>query len=914
MDEPYTIVKSWLIALLALLFSGAIVLADGPADRNEPTEPGEPGGHVHDLPAKPANANPAAVEPSPLVDQVLDDPTLTDRELVELMIFHGRWDSPSLISADLTPTQKAQLALLKGDYWNKALQHDDLPVDIRAKARLLAGDLEQVVTLYAETPADDLTVADRYILAQAYLGLAKLDKAHEVLAPIRDQVIDVRTQGPDQVVAAARGLVLLARLEGRPSQDYHMAMNLLGRSRLDDSPLHYPTHIAEADLLFAKGNRADAGKAYLEALSLNPKAAGAWFGLGMLSVTGYDFDRANKAIEQLEQINADHPLARELQVRSLLRQKLPEEAMQVIDELLVFNPKHRDWLALKAAAYGLLFDTEATEASLAKIDKLAPGTANGLYEVGSVLSVARQYAWAAKMLKRAIEREPNWPEPHVELGLLMMQWGDLPESATVLERATAMDPFHVRAANQLKLVRELLEYETIDTGPFVIRYQDGIDEVLARDMAERLGDIYQTITTRFDHVPNAKTQIDILPDKEHFAVRITGAPDIWTIAASTGDVIALTPPRLGAKQRGPFDWFNVIGHEYVHTVTLSKTHNRIEHWLTEACAVLSETTGRTYQQATLLASAYQDDALFALDEINWGFIRPKTPRDRPLAYAQSAWMLEYLIEAHGRDAMLQLLKLQSKGIDDDKAIEQITGASADAFFDAFHAWAGKQIDAWGLGEYPASDRLKEVLANKGPIATDEELFLLLAEHPLHPGLLKLMAQRALAGTDREAAVEAVQMYREARPIDPWADRALVSLAMEAAEESDAGFDQAAIDALRRLDKLDNRMGDWAFQLASVLRKRGEYAHAYDAIMRSLQREPYNGTYRELAATIALQAGNTDRAVRHLQAMPKLEPDRAIHYLRLAAIYQKLERFDDALASAKRAKELDERVDISRFVP
>jgi hypothetical protein len=130
----------------------------------------------------------------------------------------------------------------------------------------------------------------------------------------------------------------------------------------------------------------------------------------------------------------------------------------------------------------------------------------------------------------------------------------------------------------------------------------GIDEVVAELMPDALESMHADVTTRFAHEPARKTTIEVLPDHEFFAVRITGMPGIHTMAAATGPVIAFEVPMEGnpKKHLGLFDWLQVLRHEYTHTVTLSQTENRIPHWLTEALAVSMETKPRTFETCQML--------------------------------------------------------------------------------------------------------------------------------------------------------------------------------------------------------------------------------------------------------------------------------------------------------------------------
>ena len=44
-----------------------------------------------------------------------------------------------------------------------------------------------------------------------------------------------------------------------------------------------------------------------------------------------------------------------------------------------------------------------------------------------------------------------------------------------------------------------------------------------------------------------------------------------------------------------------------------------------------------------------------MNDLTWGFVRPKKPSDRQLAYAQSFWICQYINEKYGHDAILKML-------------------------------------------------------------------------------------------------------------------------------------------------------------------------------------------------------------------------------------------------------------------
>ncbi len=850
-----------------------------------------------------------AIEPSALVQQVIDDPLTDDQARIDLMIFHGRWDDlPG--ASELTLNQRARLALLRYELDAPELVDAETDVLLRARAALERGEPTLTIELLSQTDSAQAAL----LSAQAHEQLGQPAQAVALLTPWREKLRGEQINDPAELTAAAQALAALARLEGRPAQDYQLALDLLGRVRQELDPLYWPAHIAEADLLIDKDNAKEGVEALTAALALNSRCGEAWSGLGRMSVRGYAFDRASAVTEKLGQTNTSHPLADIIEVRSLLQQRDVAAAQSAVSALLSRYPGHREALALDAAAKALAYDEPGMEVSLARFDQVSPGNPLAHFTTGTYLGTARQYDQAEAMLRKAVELAPNWPAPRIELGLLLMQAAHDEDAQRELAAATRLDPFNRRAANQLAMLNDLLAYDRIETEHFVIRYKPGVDEALARDMPEKLEAIYRDVTNAFSHRPKHITRIDLMPDEQHFAVRITGMPEIWTIAAATGDAIAMTPPREGSGQHGGYDWPNVVRHEFVHTVTLDQTRNRIPHWFTEACAVSQESTGRSYVTCRLLAEALHKDKLFTLNQINWGFVRPKTPADRPLAYAQSDWMLEYLAYRFGHQAIVDMLGLYYEGTPDTQALEQVTGQSAEAFFGGFKAWAGEQVRQWGLAplvdKHDAGEttkRLIEVLTGSGRPVSDAELRSLLKQHGDHPDLLRLAAQRALKRDDPEEATRAVLRYADSLPVDPWPHEALVRIALASGQ-----LDQA-IGSLETLDRQEPGSGRWAHELAKAHRQAGRYAQAVRAIERALDREPYHAGYRELAAAIALQDGDTQRALHHIYAASVIEPDRATHQVRLAALYHRMGKLNEADAAARSALGLDEDAPVRKFL-
>lgn len=864
----------------------------------------------------------------PAAQATIDAEYRTEEERHALRVFHGVWDERDLVSAEL----RAIVALNAWDFDHPSLSDDAVPAEIRAEAKLLAGDPQAAIDLLDGVN----TVRAARVRAEALDALGRSEAADRAVdEPVR-VLLAGRVEDPAVLVEGVKSLTLRARLLGQPAKDFQTMMNLLGRARTELDRLHWPAYLAEAELLLEKDNPAEAIRALHQALSLNPRKAAAWYRLGLVAADRFDFGSARIAAMALRRLNPQHPLADLLMAEVKLIEDDPEGAREHVDRVLAKHPNHRDAIALLAACEAVLWNQAGTERALTRLDELAPGTANGYFTVGRHLSFQRQYEEAAAMLSEAIRRRPQWPAPIIEQGLMELQSGRDEVAHSLLRQVAVLDPFNKRAANSLYMLDALAEYATVETEHFVIRYRPGVDEVMVAMMPEELERMHREVAGRFQHEPDRKTTIELMPDHRWFSVRITGMPWIHTIAACTGPVIAMEVPKEGppSKHLGVYDWPRVLQHEYTHTITLSQTRNRIPHWLTEAAAVSMENTPRDYSTIQMLARAYQTNRLFDLDEINWAFIRPKRPGDRGQAYAQGHWMVEFMNERFGEEALVKLLNRYFDGEREATAMPSALGVSRQEFYDAFLLWAGAQVEAWGFAATPTVEELMDELRladpalramletsrqarldavaqvmtemigeparpNTEPLTADRwpplqrppvditeaQLDAWLAEHPSHPDLLEMKIRRTLEITSVPTPdlVPLLEDYARGRPHDPFPHKVLARYWMDQNQPS------AAIPHLEALDATEQKTPVYAVTLRDLYRQSGELDSALTKATRALHINPYDARNREVAAEIAIQARNLELARMHIVALTILEPDRPQHERRLEAIDRLMER-------------------------
>jgi len=853
---------------------------------------------------------------SQAVITTLEAEYLTDAERADRRIFHALW-----LPSDLNdPARRARAALICGAIDDPSLSDPAAAIEDRAEAQLLRGNPQAALDLLAHASSPRAA----RLRAESLESLGKPDDANKALEPAI-VALDADKRDPAAITEGVRALMLRARLEGRPADDYNRMLQTLIGVQQDIDRLYWPALVAQAELLVDKDNPTDAAKALQDALTFNASAVEPWFLFGKMAVDSFNFQMADLIAAHLDNVARrfsddpaiTSPYADIVRARSWMRQNDPDFAEVHIERVLTRFPIHREALALHCAITAQRYDFDRLERQLTEFDALSPNSPLALFEAGAILSEMRQYARSADYLGRAAQRQPNWPAPFIELGLMEMQAGRDDQARAALTRAFELDPFNVRAKNSLTLVNELAIYERVETPHFVIRHKPGSDAVMARDMVEPLEEIHRIVAAAIEHEPAVKTTIDLMPDHQWFGVRITGMPAIHTIAAATGPVIAMEAPRVGARNNGEYDWVRVIQHEYTHTISLSRTGNRIPHWFTEAAAVYVENAPRDYPTCQLLLRALDTDTLFDLRQINVAFVRPEKPDDRAQAYAQGHWMYQYMVHHYGSSAPLRLMDEYAKGVREAAAMQSVLGVSQEQFMRDFTAWAREDVKQWGMLPSPSIKELLFEATIKDPInrealrvavgeyaalggwklstgsrlgaewyelpfvqATPELVEFWSVTFPDHADVLELFLSDQLVLTDNKATPELVPLlerYAKARPVDPMPHRLLAKLYL--AENKGA----EAIPHLEYLDVREQYSPTYAVELAKRYSATGDLDRAWAKALRATRIAPYDPTHRELAAAVAIRRGDLAAAERQINALIELEPDQPKHKQRLEAL-------------------------------
>ncbi len=727
----------------------------------------------------------------------------------------------------------------------------------------------------------------RYLLGRLYETVGRRDEAIKTYRYFDRLILKRLPRSAENLTAAASGFLRYSVLTGHPNlsnRTIHTLQELYQPAYERVDRTYWPARVAAADLLRSKSKRDLAEEDYQAALAINDNLATAHIGLGWLALGQWDFEKTDHQIALAKQRNPNAPDVFHLEAALRLTERRYQQAKTVALAALDINPNDIAALGYAAAAATALNEPQQVTDFQARAYAVSPAPAAFHQIVADTLSALRQYSESEKQFQLAIKADPTDPHPRTELGLMYMQWGDEASARVALAAAWQIDDFDARTFNTLGLLDKLAAFDKYETEHFTIKYDSEKDAVLPLCYADYLESIYEEICEDYDATLTTKTTIEFLPTHRMFGVRITGKPWIHTIGACTGSVIALDAPRRHAELKGPYNVANVLRHEFTHTVTLAVTRNRIAHWFTEGLAVLQEDQPRTPRWATLLAEAVRTDDLFTLQTIDWGFIRPKRHTDRQLAYAQSEWMCEYIIERFGYDAINRMLGGFSRKQSQKDVFQGVLGLDTQQFDDDFDKWATEQVAFWSVPIEPPAD----VDGLRAASRADES-------DPTIKGQLA-RAEFAHGNLDRALAAARAGLKLDENNKASLTALGEILLAMRSSMNDSpqrTKLDQELEPAMRRLVKIDDERPVAHSALASIELDRGNHDAAIHHLERLEQLVPGDPAAHKGLAGIYLAANDDRRALPHLLELARIEDRDADVPATIAAMYVKQHRTADA---------------------
>lgn len=748
----------------------------------------------------------------------------------------------------------------------------------------------------------------RWVRAQIYRDTGELQKADtEFRWFVRTYTARDRAGQPikdaDTLLLIAQAGAENARWHNLSDQFRFILNEVYGDALKADADL-WPAEYQAGALLLEKYNRGEAKTAFDRALAINPRAVEAIVGKGEAALQQLELKDAEDAAAKALAINPRSVPALHLAADMHFLSGEATEALKHLDLAKTVNPRDEETLGRIAACYFVLKRTADFNAVCAEVEKRNPKAARFYAKLGERLDDRRLYHDAETFLRKAVDLwapaksgatattpvrrneglQPQVPGAQNNLGLIALRMGREDDARAILTKAFAADPFNVRVSNSIRVLKHLEKYDTIDSAHFLLRYDSKNDAVLAKCMIDELESIYSDLVKQFDYQPKEKILIELFNSHEMFSGRVVGIPDLHTIGACTGRMVAMASPvAKGVKK--PYNWGRVIRHELVHIFNLEQTNFQVPHWLTEGLAVRNEGFPRPPGWSRLLSERVAKDDLLDLSTINLGFMRPRSPSEWTLAYAQSQLYVEYLTKTYGERCIAGLLAAYRDGQDTASAMRSVCGAELPVLESGYKTYL-RELVGKTTGrpvEKPMTLAQLQTAVEKSPDDADlsarlaeqywkrrrakearELVEAVLKKHPKHGLALYVKANLLLGAGEDESAQKLLEDAAASEPAEP--------------------------KVLKALGKLYYDAADWP--KAEAVYARGRKA------------EPYEVSWLEDLARVAKQSGDNAKRISTLSELAPTDSDEFEIRRELAGLLVEARRWAEAERWAREALQID----------
>jgi tetratricopeptide (TPR) repeat protein len=765
--------------------------------------------------------------------------------------------------------QDATRALLQGRYDEvdavtaKLGLQDPFVAAVKARALVARGQYGE-----AEALLRPLAQAAPTSEAALEMGLLmqKLGRAEATPLLTRVASIAALTNEPQELARGARALRALGRAQ---------EANAAFRDAAAGSPRDLAIQAAWGELFLEKFQNGEALKSFQMVLREDPKYGPALLGAAR-ALASENPPQARQFAEQALAANpADVGALLFLAGQSVDAGKR-DEARESIRKALAVNPSSLEARSL-LAALAFVEDKKAEfDAEVAKVLAVSPTYGEVYRSAAELASHNYRFEEAVALARRGLEIDPRNARLLKELGGNLLRTGDEPAAREALEASFAIDDFDVVTFNLLQMMDRLDTFVTVEDGDLILRMDRAEAPILQEHVLGLAKQAMSTLSKRYQFTPQGPILIEMFPKHDDFAVRNFGLPGmIGALGVCFGRVVTLDSPK--ARPPGDFQWEATLWHELAHVFTIQMSKQRVPRWLTEGVSVHEETVQRREwgrSMEVMFAGLLNRGETIKLTELNAAFQNPETIS---LAYYQASLLVAHIIERFGDAGLHKLVRAYGDGLDSDEALRTALNTSFGDLQDGFDQMLERRFGAMraALKVPEKVDLLKIPLEALRPLA---------AEHASSYPVQLVLGNRLREAGETDEALAAFERAAALLPLAAGEDTPHRQIATLALETKDV---PKAVAALQALLHADAENLDAARQLASLLReqKTVEASVIRPVYERIVALDPWDADARVALGRLALQAGDTEKAIREFRTVVALGPvDQAAAYTDLAESY------------------------------
>lgn len=439
-------------------------------------------------------------------------------------------------------------------------------------------------------------------------------------------------------------------------------------------------------------NRSPAAR-YKKALDLSPGHEGAL--LGLFELHRFNWNRQSRsAHEILQELLQSRPKSVEGLIAGCSADLDDNQLLNVrrrLGQLRELSPKRREVRTLEAALAWVEHRRDDCHAMLAELATEDAADATPERELARHLNELYRFAEAVPFARAATERDPSDVEAWTQLGRCLANTGDEEQGLAALQKATDLAAGRQNAwRHNLRVVLERMQGNyTVEDGPGELSYawSPAAAEVLGIYLKPFYAEAREELSERYGFTPGP-VHIEVFERHRDFSVRSTGFEGFPALGVCFGPVVTAVSPL--SEMRGQFSWARTSFHEFTHVVHLGLSHNRCPRWITEGLATWEEEQKSAAWSRNMrrdLVDALANRRLIPVRELNRAFRGPRIL----FGYYQGGLLCEMLIDEHGFPPMIRLLEAFDRGLDLDRAFDEVFGLTPEQVDRAFEAFVRGKV-------------------------------------------------------------------------------------------------------------------------------------------------------------------------------------------------------------------------------
>ena len=649
--------------------------------------------------------------------------------------------------------------------------------------------------------------------------------AAALLKDIRDSASDSpwRYDSPEDLVTIGRAQLKSGMDARKVLQDY------FDKAKKADPDVP-DSYLATGELALAKDDMDTAQESYQGAAERDPENPEAYFGLAQASEE--DPDAYAAAMSKAVALNPHFVPALLLGADRLMSRERYADAESVLEDALKVNPKDAAAWAYRAALANLTHDHQREAAYRERALEAWKTNPEVDYKIGLLLSRSYRFAEGVGYQRKALEFDPTYQAARAQLCTDLLHVGKEDEGWTLADSVFKEDPYNVMAFNLVTLHDIIKKFNTQENDHFVLRMDPKEAPIYGQRLMDMLERERALLTAKYQVELPEKTTIEMFSAQKDFAIRTFGLPGgADYLGVCFGPVVTMNSP--ATRMQHPENWQDIAWHEFCHTITLTKTHNKMPRWLSEGISVYEEGQADPswgprmtpeYREIILKNEKVEmggatkpadKDAkgggVTPVSQLSTAFMDPPSSESLLFAYYESSRVVDYIVQKYGIQALRDILSDIGNDVGANEAIAKHTEPMEKLDKD-FADWFKGQAENLA----PKADLEKPKFPQD---ADDAAIAKWVAEHPtsffglLTEGQNLILAKKyAEAKGPLEKAVEIYPGYAEGD--SPYLMLASVHHHLgETDDEREVLANYTAkngddVDARLRLMEIDAGKGDW----------------------------------------------------------------------------------------------------------